>query len=165
MTTTASRVSVMIPRAAVSASKQARKGLRCWAKRLTRVTTTGRHSGTSIAVGGLVSCRPGDLILHYDDASEAALGVVMANRVGKSMIRWIDSTTPSVGWFAALVDTARKMVAMSHAERIRYAARHILAEQRQQPLSDEAAEYWRRVADESPPSSPPHHRQPKEPTP
>lgn len=146
MTTTGSLVSVMIPRAAASASKQARKGLRCWAKRLTRVTPAGRHGGTTIATGGPVSCRTGDLILHYDDASEAALGIVTVNRVGKPMIRWIDSTAAEDGWFVVIVDTARKLLSMPRDERVRYAARHILTEQRQQPLSDEAAEYWRLVA-------------------
>lgn len=151
-------VLVSIPGPVASSSKMAKKGWKCWAKRLTSVATPANDGyafeGEFVTIEAKVECRLGDVILHVDQSDSAAVGVVMVNRNGTPIIKWIETASPDGRkWCGTLAAPARRLLDMDSDARVRFVALSIITEERATQLNEEAAAYWRSVAGMSPSES------------
>lgn len=119
--TTTTTVAVKIPGPMASRSKMARKGWKCWAKRLSSVAKPASdgyaYEGEFIGVGTTIETEAGDVILHVDQSGSAGIGVVCV-RACEGFISWLDTADASGrNWCGALGATTRKLLAMSADER------------------------------------------------
>ena len=151
-------VLVSIPGPKASSSKMKSKGWKCWAKRLTSVATPANagyaFEGEFVTCDAKVECTIGDVILHVDQSDCAAIGVVLVNLAGKSLIKWIETARPAGRqWCGTLAAPARRLLDLDRDARVRYVAISILHENRSTPLREEVVAYWQSVAGMSPSES------------
>lgn len=109
-------VRVSIPGPYGSRSKMQRKGWKCWAKRIAHVNDPANSGydweGEFLAVGTVAELTAGDIVLHVDESSSSAVGVVMPD----GGIEWLRSTHGK--WASDLAATARKALAMETKDRL-----------------------------------------------
>jgi hypothetical protein len=132
-----------IPGASASTSKMSKKGWKCWALRVTKVTKVGvPFEGDRLQTGAVVSMEPGDILLHVDDSSMHGIGVILPRPDGEQgEISWIETASDS---HSMLTAAAMKLVAMSPAERISLGATELLKDVDDVPA--EARPHYQKLA-------------------
>lgn len=145
-------VLVTIPGPSASSSKMQRKGWKCWAKVLSSVADPANngyaYDGEFLSVGSNVELEVGDVILHVDQSSSATIGVVMVNKAGKGILKWIGEGASSDGrrWCGPLGRPARKLLSMDQPERIKHVAEIIVKNPPPEGRPIDVQTYWESVA-------------------
>jgi|GEM_PF-6106214 len=123
-------VTVKIPGPSASRSKMQKKGWKCWCKNLAEVATPANNGyaylGEFVSVDAVAELAVGDVLLHVDESSNSGIGVVQPD----GEVSW-EKVTNDAKWVGPLAATARKLLAMTPAERVRPKAGAAVAATRQ----------------------------------
>ncbi len=144
----------LIPSESASRSKMAKKGWKCWAKILSSVATPANNGyafeGQFVGVGTKLEVDSGDVLLHVDQSSNAGVAVIVPKEGGENGYIWWSETASSDGqkWCASLGREARKLLAMTVEERIRYAAGYMV-DDRPADRNDATQAHYERLAGRS----------------
>lgn len=136
-----------------------KKGWKCWAKVLSRVKEPANSGfdweGEFANVGETREMEAGEVLLHVDDSSSHGIGVVIpGSAAGKGRIVWLETTSGK--WASSLARGARKLLALTPDERVRWAAKQYLADiADDSAIGDAVKAHYRRLAGVAEPAAAP----------